>query len=133
MFSRYESYYNMGVIYMAQNKTLDAEAVFLKVVDENPGYYRAYNKLGLLAGGKQDWGAAALYFKKALDIMSNDYNALQKDGAEVYYNYGEALFHEKLYPQSREALLQVLKTAPESPFGNRAKEILSQIGGGDVR
>ena len=53
MFSRFESYYNMGVIYMRQNKTLDAEAVFLKVVDENPGYYRAYNKLGLLAGGKQ--------------------------------------------------------------------------------
>lgn len=133
LFSRYESYYNMGVIYLRQNKILDAEAVFMKVVDENPGYYRAYNKLGLLAASRQDWAGAALNFKRAIDIMSNDYGALQTDGAEIFLNYGEALFHEKLYPESRNALLQVLKTSPESVYGTRAKELLAQIGGGDAR
>jgi len=129
MFSRYESYYNMGVIYMRQKKTLDAEAVFMRVVDENPGYYRAYNKLGVLAAAKGDWGGAALNYKKALDILSQDYGANQADGAEIYCNYGEALFQEKLYPQARTALMQVLKIAPESVFGQRAKVLLSQLGG----
>ena len=51
------------------------------------------------------------------------------DGAEIYCNYGEALFQEKLYPQARNALLQVLKIAPESMFGQKAKELLGQLGG----
>ncbi len=129
LFSRYESYYNMGVIYMGQKKNLDAEAVFMKVVDENPGYYKAYDKLGILQAIRQDWAGAAASFKKALDILTQDYGATQNDGAEVYCNYGEALYREKLYPQARDALLQVLKIAPESPYGTRAKEILAQLGG----
>lgn len=129
LFSRYESYYNMGVIYMRQKKSLDAQAVFLKVVEENPGYYKAYNKLGLLAGDRGDWSGAVVSYKKALDILSQDYGASQSDGAEIYFNYGDALYQEKLYPQARNALLQVLKIAPESAFGQKAKEILGQLGG----
>jgi len=129
LFSRYESYYNMGVIYMRQKKTLDAQAVFMKVVEENPGYYKAYNKLGLLAADRGDWSGAASSYKKALDILSQDYNANQSDGAEIYFNYGDALYQEKLYPQARNALLQVLKISPEGAFGLKAKEILGQLGG----
>ena len=128
MISRYESYYNMGVIYYRQQKYLDAQAVFEKVVDENPGYYRAYNKLGLLAGRKGDWGQAALLFKRAIDLVQNNYPALQAEGAEMYLNYGEALFNEKLYPESRQALMTVLRVAPESEAGARAKEFLAKIG-----
>ncbi len=130
VFSRFESYYNMGIIYMAQQKLLDAEAVFIKVVEENPTYYKAYNKLGILDGIKGDWGDAATYFKKALEILSQDYGATQADGAEIYYNYGEALFKGKLYPQARNALMQVLKIAPESQWGQKAKGLLAQLGGG---
>jgi tetratricopeptide (TPR) repeat protein len=129
LFSRYEAYYNMGVIYMRQNKPLDAEAVFLKVVEENPRYYRGYNKLGVLAAARDRWADAALYFKKALDLMANNFEALQADGAEVYYHYGEALFQEKMYPEARAALLEVLKIAPEGTFGQSAKRLLQEIGG----
>lgn len=129
LFSRYESYYNMGVIYMRQKKNLDAESVFMKVVEENPGYYRAYNKLGLLDAAKNDWKGALANYKRAVELMAADYTANQADGSELYYNYGEALFHEKLYPQSRNALLQVLRIAPESAYGQRAKELLGQLGG----
>ncbi len=129
-FSRFESYYNMGIIYMAQQKLLDAEAVFIKVVEENPTYYKAYNKLGILDGIKGDWGDAATYFKKALEILSQDYSATQSDGAEIYCNYGEALMKGKLYPQARNALMQVLKIAPESQWGQKAKGLLAQLGGG---
>lgn len=129
LFSRYESYYNMGVIYMRQKKNLDAESVFMKVVEENPNYYRAYNKLGILEGAKGDWKDALAHFKRAVELMSADYTASQADGSEIYYNYGEALFREKLYPQSRNALLQVLRIAPESAYGQRAKELLTQLGG----
>ena len=129
LFSRYESYYNMGVIYLRQKKFLDAQAVFMKVTQENPGYYRAYNKLGILAALKEDWAGAAANFKKALDLISNNYDAIQSDGAEIYLNYGEALFREKLYPEARNALMQVLRISPESAYGTRAKELLGQIGG----
>jgi tetratricopeptide (TPR) repeat protein len=129
LFSRYESYYNMGVIYMRQKKNLDAESVFMKVVEENPGYYRAYNKLGLLDAAKDDWKGALANYKRAVELMAADYTASQADGSEIYCNYGEALFHEKLYPQSRNALLQVLRIAPESAYGQRAKELLTQLGG----
>lgn len=128
-FSRFESYYNMGIVYMNQKKYLDAEAVFIKVVEENPDYYKAYNKLGILHGFKDDWADAAANFKKALEILSRDYTATQSDGAELYCNYGEALYREKLYPQARNALLQVLKISPESIWGQRAKGILAQLGG----
>lgn len=129
LFSRYEAYYNMGVIYMRQNKAMDAEAVFLKVVDENPRYYRGYNKLGVLAASRDRWADAALYFKKALDLMANNYEALQADGAEVYYHYGEALFQQRMYPEARAALLEVLKISPEGTFGQSAKRLLQEIGG----
>jgi tetratricopeptide (TPR) repeat protein len=130
MFSRYESYYNMGVIYMRQNKLMDAEAVFIKVVEENPRYHRGYNKLGMLAAARGKWSDAALYFKKAIDLLANNYESLQGDGAEIYFHYGEALFQEKLYPQARAALLEVLKIAPEGIYGQSAKRILQEIGEG---
>ena len=129
LFGRYEAYYNMGVIYMRQKKSVDAEAVFMKVVEENPNFYKAYNKLGVLAAFRNDWGSAAISYKKALDLLSMDYNGAHVDGAEIYYNYGEALYHEKLYPQARNALLQVLKISPEGSYGRRAKEVLAQLGG----
>ena len=81
-------------------------------------------------GGRQGrLGRRRANYKKALDILSQDYGANQADGAEIYCNYGEALFQEKLYPQARTALMQVLKIAPESVFGQRAKVLLSQLGG----
>ncbi len=126
--SRYESYYNMGIIYLRQQKWLDAEAVFQKVAEENPGYYRAYGKLGQISAHKEDWGQAALLYKRALDLIQNDYPSLQTDGAELYCNYGEALFHEKMYPESRQALMQVLRISPESSAGQKAKEILAKLG-----
>jgi tetratricopeptide (TPR) repeat protein len=130
LYSRYESYYNMGVVYLRQGKRIDAEAVFQKVVEENPVYYRAYNKLGVLSAQKGEWANAALSYKKAIDLISNNYGAIQSDGAEIYYNYGEALAQQRMYGKARDALLQVLKIAPESEYGQRAKSILAQIGGG---
>ncbi len=64
LFSRYESYYNMGVIYMREKKYLDAEAVFLKVIDENPRYYKAYNKIGIIKSTENKWGDAATQFQE---------------------------------------------------------------------
>lgn len=130
LYSRYESYYNMGVVYMRQGKAIDAEAVFQKVVEENPAYYKAYNKLGVLSGQKGDWGNAALSFKKAIDLIALNYSATQTDGAEIYYNYGEALAQQRIYGKARDSLLQVLKIAPESEYGQKAKALLAQIGGG---
>jgi tetratricopeptide (TPR) repeat protein len=127
--SRYEAYYNMGVIYIRQAKMTDAEAVFLKATEENPRYYAAFNKMGIVRAARGDWAGAALSFKKALDIFNTDYGGQGQDGAELHCNYGETLFQQKMYKEARAELLLVLKIAPEGPFGQRAKEMLAQLGG----
>jgi tetratricopeptide (TPR) repeat protein len=114
---------------MRQQKYLDAEAVFQKVLEENPGYYKAYNKLGVLKSQKGDWPGAAISFKKAIDLTAMDYRAIQMSGAELYCNYGEALAQQGLYAKAKEALLQVLRISPESQYGQKAKQILASIEG----
>lgn len=127
--ARYESYYNMGVIYLRQKRLMDAQAVFMKVVEENPRYFKGYNKLGLIAALNRKWDDASLYYKKAVDILTNNYQAKQAGGAEAYYGYGEALFNLQKYPEARNAFLEVLKIAPEGEFGQRAKKLLVRLGG----
>lgn len=127
--SRYEAYYNMGIIYIRQGKGVDAEAVFMKVAEENPRYYPAHNKLGILRAAQGDWASAALSFKRALEIFNTDYAGQGPDGAELHCNYGEALYQQKMYREARAELLEVLKIAPEGPFGQRAKALLTQLGG----
>ena len=127
--SRYESYYNMGVVYLRQKKFLDAESVFQKVLEENPGYYPAYNKLGLLLEQKGDWPGAALSFRKGLDLIANDYRAIQTNGAEMYCNYGECLAQLGQTAKAKEALKTVLKIAPESSWGQKAKQLLGSLEG----
>jgi len=127
--SRYEAYYNMGIIYIRQKKLVDAEAVFHKVIEENPNYYPAYNKLAVALAAKGDWPEAALNCKKALDIFLSSYGGQGSEGAELHCNYGEALFQQKMYREARLELLEVLKMAPESPYGQRAKDLLAQLGG----
>lgn len=128
MVSRYESYYNMGVIYVRQQKWLDADAVFQKVVEENPGYYRAWNKLCLVETQRGNWKQAVVYAKQAVDLVTRNYAALQSEGSEVFYNYGEALFQLKQYDESRQALMNALKIAPETEAGRKAKERLGSFG-----
>jgi len=128
MISRYESYYNMGVIYLRQEKWLDAEAVLRKVGDENPGYFRAWHKLGLIAGHNGNWEEAATLAKRAIDLVKNNYPAQQGEGADIYCAYGEALYQLKRYPESREAFMSALKIAPESEPGRKAKERLALLG-----
>ena len=129
MVSRYEAYYNMGILYIRQGRGVDAEAVFMKVVEENPRYFPAHNKLGILRAAQGDWAGAALSFKRALDIFQTDYAGQGADGAELHCNFGEALFQQKMYREARAELLEVLKIAPEGPFGQRAKTLLAQLGG----
>jgi tetratricopeptide (TPR) repeat protein len=129
MVSRYESYYNMGVVYLGQKRYLDAESVFQKVLEENPGYYPAYNKLGLLQEQKGDWAGAAISFQKAMDLIGNDYRAIQNIGPELYCNYGETLAQLGQYAKARDALRTVLKIAPESAFGTKAKQLLAAMEG----
>jgi len=128
MISRYESYYNMGVIYLRQEKWLDAEAVLRKVGDENPGYFRAWHKLGLIAGHNGNWEEAATLSKRAIDLVQSNYPARQAEGADIYCAYGEALYQLKRYPESREAFMNALKIAPESDAGRKAKERLAVLG-----
>ncbi|MEJ2368153.1 MAG: tetratricopeptide repeat protein [Acidobacteriota bacterium] len=127
--TRYQAYYNMGIIYFRQKKYLDAEADFMKVLSENNSYYPAMNKLGLIWASRGDWNKASGYYKRALKLLESNYDAYQASGAEIYYNYAEALFHLKQYAECRKTLMKVLDIGPESKYGQKAKAMLAKLGG----
>lgn len=124
-----DAYYNMGVIYLRQQKSADAEAVFSKVVEENPGRYEAFNKLGLLRAARGSWEDATRDFKRAIGIIARNSSARRSDGPEIHFNCGEALFQRKMYREAREHLNEAVKLSPEGPFGLKAKALLIQLGG----
>ena len=101
LFSRYESYYNMGVIYLRQKKYLDAEAVFRRSSRRTPATTGPTTSSGSWRPTRAT-GATPRVYKKAIDIISADYGANQADGAEIYCNYGEALSQQQLYPRGPE-------------------------------
>ncbi len=129
--SRFEAYYNMGKIYMEQGKNIDAEYAFLKVIQENPGFYKAHMKMGQVFMAKEDYEQAAQYFQNSLDIIAGDYRALNVDGAEIHYYLAEALYRLQRYPEAYTQLVETLKISPEGPYGQRAKEMIQNLEGDD--
>jgi tetratricopeptide (TPR) repeat protein len=127
MINRFNAYYNLGVIYMEENNQADAENSFRKAVEENPGDYRVYMKLGKIALGKNDYVAACGSYQKAAELVDPIFSALQNDGPEIYYHLGETLLKQQKIEEARTALLKVLKLAPEGQYGLKAKDVLSNL------
>lgn len=127
MISRFNAYYNLGMIYLEENSQADAESVFRKAVEENPGDYRVYMKLGKIALEKGDTDSAYGNYQKAADLIETVFSALQSDGPEIYYYLGETLLKQQKTGEARTALLKVIKIAPEGQYGLKAKDILSKL------
>lgn len=127
LISRFNAYYNLGLIYLEEGNYDDAENVFRKAIEENPNDYRCYVKMGRIALNKKDYISAYADYQKASEIVEYSYNALQTDGPEIFYYLGESLFYLKRYEEARKALMRVIKISPEGPFGRKAKELLAKI------
>jgi len=127
LISRFNAYYNLGVIYLDQGNSDDAESVFRKAVEENPNDYRVYMKLGKIAMLKKDYVSAEGDFRKSGELIEMVFSALQADGPEVFYSLGETYLRQGKTEEARAALLRVIKIAPEGQYGLKAKEILSKL------
>ena len=127
MVSKFNAYYNIGLIYIEENKYEDAENVFKKAVEENPNDYRVYVKLGMIALKKGDYLSAYGDYQKAADLIEGYYSVVQTDGPEIYYGLGESLVKLDRIEEGRSAFLRVIKISPEGKWGQKAKEILSKL------
>lgn len=125
--SKFNAYYNIGLIYLEENNYEDAENALRKAVEENPNDYRAYSKLGKVAMHKGEYLSAYADFQKAADLIEDYYSALQSDGPEIYYSLGESLVKLNKIEEGRKALLKVIKIAPEGQYGLKAKQVLSKL------
>jgi tetratricopeptide (TPR) repeat protein len=64
-----DPYYNQGYIYLLINENLDSAVWFFsRAVELDPGYYQAYNNLGLAYEKKKDLANAKYYYTKAVEI-----------------------------------------------------------------
>ncbi len=125
--SKFNAYYNLGLIYLEEGSTDDAENVLRKALEENPNDYRVYVKLGNIAKKRGDYLSAYGDFSKAGELVEQVYSSLQADGPEIYFNLAESLLKLNRVEECRNALLKVIKIAPEGPFGLKAKEVLSKL------
>jgi len=127
MVSKFNAYYNIGLIYLEENNYEDAENALRKAVEENPNDYRVYSKLGKVALHKGDYLSAYADYQKAADLIEGYYSAIQSDGPEIYYCLGESLVKLNKIEEGRAAFLKVIKISPEGQYGLKAKEVLSKL------
>jgi tetratricopeptide (TPR) repeat protein len=127
MVSKFNAYYNIGLIYLEENNYEDAENALRKAVEENPNDYRVYSKLGKVAIHKGDYLSAYGDYQKAADLIEGYYSAIQSDGPEIYYCLGESLVKLNRIEEGRNAFLKVIKIAPEGQYGLKAKQVLSKL------
>ncbi len=70
--SKWDAYYNLGEIYLMQNKVDEANTHYQKAADlVNSLDSRPFNQLGVIALSKNDFKKAADYFQKAISINQN--------------------------------------------------------------
>jgi tetratricopeptide (TPR) repeat protein len=127
MISKFNAYYNIGNIYLEENNPVDAENAFRKAIEESPGDYRVYMKLGKIALGRGDHMSAYGDYQKAAELVEPSFSSLQGDGPEIYYCLAETLLKQDKLEEARSALLKVIKITPEGQYGQKAKEVLSKL------
>ncbi|MFN0176529.1 MAG: tetratricopeptide repeat protein [Saprospiraceae bacterium] len=76
-----EAQYNLGVSYMALNKTEEARAAFENTLNIDSTYQGALNNLAIIAFRKNDVQKAIAYWDKLLLFHPNNFDALQNCGA----------------------------------------------------
>lgn len=78
------THYFSGVSYQQRGLYKDAEKEYLKAIESDPDYYKAYCNLGAICMKTQRRGAAEKYYKKALQINPKDPITLLNIGS-IYF------------------------------------------------
>ncbi len=102
-----EALFQLGLAFYELKNYKEAEKYWLKTVDINPNYYKAWGNLGNLYQNEfKDYEKAKKLYAKVLEINPND--------AIAYFNLGNLyakVFHD--YDKSEEAYLKAVEIKPD--------------------
>lgn len=117
---QFKTFYNLGIIYKAQNKYNKAAKFFRKSIEENDGYCPAHFQLG------------NLYFKN--NRFESALSSYKKAGIGVCYNSPKPIYHQALsymelnQPESAKVKLEELLTRFKgTPYAPLAEKKLSKV------
>jgi Tfp pilus assembly protein PilF len=101
------AFYNLGTLYLRQNRPLDARGNLEKALKLRPDYPEAWNNLGLLAAQEGNTDEAIQNFKQAL--------ALRPEYAVALANLGNIHRRQKSFRQAEELLGRAVELEPNDP------------------
>jgi tetratricopeptide (TPR) repeat protein len=146
---------SLGSGYGAQGKYDQAVTTLQRAIQINPKSSGAWTNLGVAYLKKGNTDEAVRAFKKAIEANSLDGTALFNLGSyyaernmneqaqpflekaiqrnpqlmEARWNLGGVYFKSGQREKAIQQLKEMIKIAPDSPMGQRAKQMLSQLGG----
>ncbi len=109
----------LGNLWLAKGNAPLAKTFYIAATRMNVRHSGAFNNLGTLALGDEQWDTATAYFKKAI--------AIDPDDAKVYYLLAKARIGAGDLPGADQAVKQALALAPaQKEFQDLAAEIDAQ-------
>jgi len=120
-----DAYYNLGTIYMNQQKPAEAREVLLRAVEIKPDYADALNNLGLLAAQQKHAEEAEAYFQRAV--------AASPQYAIAWQNLGNLYREQHRWAESQQALERALKIDPDDAGVNYSLGLLFALQGDSTR
>ncbi len=153
-------YHNtLGVVYLHYlSKPTEAQAEFQKAIDLDPAYAEAVTNLGVTLAQQGRWEDAIAAYRKAISLpiypspeiayanlgwaylnlgkpreAEESYRAaiqLQPSFAQAYYFLGVVLDREGRKDEAKVAFRRARDLDPDSPFGQKAGELLRAMGEG---
>lgn len=88
-----------GVRQLEAGKLLSAQGIFLEILDRDPEYSPAINKLGVISAIKKDFEKAESYFLKAINL-SPKFSSPYTNLGNIYFERGEMERAEELYKKA---------------------------------
>jgi tetratricopeptide (TPR) repeat protein len=94
-----------------------------KLVEENPESYEAYNRLGLVCGGRKEMLLSEKAYKKAIELNPDNYEAYTRlCGQHIMYGFYDILPEEKRdIKKGREYTEKLMELKPNSAHGYHFK------------
>jgi tetratricopeptide (TPR) repeat protein len=111
-------WYNDGVLLQGDGKDTAAEALYRKVVDKTPSYYRAWNNLGAIFSGRGELEKAVECYLKSIE-KQHDIPEAYANLVNIYITLGN----------SKEAQRWIIKGRGHNPDSDILKELEVKVKG----